>query len=565
MKKPKRIDITPKELEALLKRAEAALDQGDYELIKGMAEMIAYLSQAVEQKSTSAKRLLQMLFGGNTEKTKQVLDRLKKASSGTEIEPAGESTSEEEKSPPPKRKGHGRKASSEYTGAGRIPIPHESLKNGDRCPECDKGRVYKVKKPSVVIRVRGQAPFQATVFELEKFRCNLCGASFTAIAPEGLGEEKYDAASGSMIGLLKYGSGLPFNRLERLQACLGVPLPASTQWDIVDSVANRIYPAFDELKRQAAQGDIVHNDDTVMKVLSLMKENDQIRKAGGKSKKKGQSARTGMFTSGLVSIRDGKKVALFLTGRKHAGENLEDLLKKRAADLAPPIQMCDALNRNAPGDFQTLLANCLAHGRRLFVDVAGHFPEECIHVLEILKEVYKNDATARQQKMTPEERLKFHQAQSSPWMEELHDWLAGQIAEKKVEPNSGLGKAIRYMLKHWKKLTLFLREPNAPLDNNLCERALKKAILHRKNSMFFKTEHGAYIGDLFMSLIYTCELCGVNPFDYLTELQKHSEELFKKPADWMPWNYPAALPAGTDEQCPASLPGEAPSNLQKTG
>ncbi len=565
MKKPKRIDITPKELEALLKRAEAALDQGDYELIKGMAEMITYLSQAVEQKSSSAKRLLQMLFGGNTEKTKQVLDRLKKAPSGTEIQSAEKGTPEEEESPPLKRKGHGRKASSEYTGAGKIPIPHESLKSGDRCPECDKGRVYKVKKPSLVIRVRGQAPFQATIFELEKFRCNLCGASFTAMAPEGLGEEKYDAASGSMIALLKYGSGLPFNRLERLQACLGVPLPASTQWDIVDSMANRIYPAFDELNRQAAQGDIVHNDDTVMKVLSLINENDQKKKAKGKSKQEGKPARTGMFTSGLVSIRDGKKIALFQTGRKHAGENLEDLLKKRAVSLTPPIQMCDALSRNAPGDFQTLLANCLAHGRRQFVEVAENFPEECIHVLETLKEVYKNDATARQQEMTPSERLQFHQAESGPWMDKLHDWLNGQIDEKKVEPNSGLGKAIRYMLRHWKKLTLFLREPNAPLDNNICERALKKTIQHRKNSLFFKTEHGAYIGDLFMSLIYTCELCGVNPFDYLTELHKHSEELFKNPTDWMPWNYPATLPAGTDEQCPVSLPEDAPVNPQNPG
>jgi len=538
MKRPKRIDITPKELEALLRRAEEALDQGDYELIKAMAEMIAYLSQAVEQKSTSAKRLLQMLFGGSTEKTKQVLERLKKATDSVDAQSSSESSAED-KSPERMRKGHGRNGSSEYTGAERIPIPHESLKNGDRCPECDRGRVYKVKKPSVVIRVRGQAPLQATIFELEKFRCNLCGATFIAKPSESLGAEKYDAASGSMIALLKYGSGLPFNRLEGLQACLGVPLPASTQWEIVDSMANRVYPAFDELKRQAAQGDIVHNDDTVMKVLSLMKENDRKRKARGKSKKKGKPARTGMFTSGLISVLDGKKIALFLTGRKHAGENLEDLLKKRAVDLTPPIQMCDALSRNAPGDFQTLLANCLAHGRRQFVDVAENFPDECIHVLETLKKVYKNNAAARQQEMSAEDRLKFHQAHSGPLMEELHDWLTLQLEEKKVEPNSGLGKAIVYMLRHWEKLTLFLRVPNAPLDNNLCERALKKVIQHRKNSLFFKTEHGAYIGDLFMSLIHTCQLYGVNPFDYLTQLQEHSKDIFKKPQDWMPWNYQA--------------------------
>ncbi len=126
-------------------------------------------------------------------------------------------------------------------------------------------------------------------------------------------------------------------------------------------------------------------------------------------------------------------------------------------------------------------------------------------------------------------------------MKRLRTWLDAQLAEKKVEPNSGLGKAIQYMLRHWEPLTLFLREPGAPLDNNLCERALKKAILHRKNSLFYKTLNGAEVGDLYMSLIHTCELCDANPFDYLTELQRHAGELARNPAEWMPWNYHATL------------------------
>ena len=135
----------------------------------------------------------------------------------------------------------------------------------------------------------------------------------------------------------------------------------------------------------------------------------------------------------------------------------------------------------------------------------------------------------------------FIKKHSKPIMDGLNEWFESQFDEKKVEPNSGLGKAINYMRKHWKELTLFLREPGAPLDNNLCERALKKAILHRKNSLFYKTKHGAYIGDLFMSLIHTCILCKVNPFDYLTQLQKHSSLLFKNPAQWLPWNYKEAI------------------------
>jgi transposase len=252
---------------------------------------------------------------------------------------------------------------------------------------------------------------------------------------------------------------------------------------------------------------------------------------------KPEGERTGMFTTGIVSTREGHKIALFLSGRRHAGENLKDVLLRRAAELPPPIQMCDALARNLPGELATIVANCLAHGRRQFVEVADRFPKECRHVLESLSAIYHNDAMAREQKLSPEGRLCFHQAESSPVMEELHVWLVRQFDDRLVEPNSALGGAISYLLRHWEKLTLFLRVPGAPLDNNICEQALKKVIRHRRNSLFYKTQHGAHVGDVFMSLIHTCELCGANPFDYLTELERHTTKVISSPQDWMPWNY----------------------------
>jgi hypothetical protein len=241
-----------------------------------------------------------------------------------------------------------------------------------------------------------------------------------------------------------------------------------------------------------------------------------------------------MFTTGIVLTREGHKIALFLSGRQHAGENLKDVLVRRAAELPPPIQMCDALTRNLPGKLQTILANCLAYGRRQFVDVAERFPEECRHVLESLSVIYRNDALSQERKLSPEERLLFHQAESAPTMEELHVWLVRQFDERRVEPNSALGGAISYLLKHLEKLTL-------------CERALKKAIRHRRNSLFYKTCHGAHGGDILMSLIHTCELCGANPFDYLTELDRHADEAGVNPKHWIPWKYrhmltPTALP-----------------------
>ena len=539
MKGPKRIDLKPEEMDALLERVKAgSLKDGDYEVIKAMADTICILSQAVDEKATSIRRLLKMLFGASTEKAKNVLkdsdkekdsDESKTSSGNSEDAPEGKRDK-----PDKKRKGHGRNGAAAYTGADKIIVPNTELKFGDTCPECVKGKVYQMKVPKVVVRIVGNAPVTAKVYELEKLRCNLCGEIFTAKAPEKIGDEKYDETTGTMIALLKYGSGFPFNRLEGLQGSLGIPLPASTQWDIVERTGDRIYPVFRELIRQAAQGEVIYNDDTTMKILALMKENDED-----------ESSRKGMFTTGILSTINGRKIALFFTGRKHAGENMADLLEQRQSGLSPPIQMCDALSRNLPKDFLIILANCLAHGRRKFVEVAWNFPEECQYVIETLGQVYKNDEIAKDQNMSPAERLVFHQTESGPLMEQLKIWLNEQLDQKKVEPNSGLGQAISYMLKHWEALTLFLREPNAPLDNNLCEQALKKAILHRKNALFYKTEHGAYIGDMFMSIIHTCNLAGVNPFDYITALQKHSSEVFKNPQNWMPWNYTSMVPSDT--------------------
>jgi hypothetical protein len=230
--------------------------------------------------------------------------------------------------------------------------------------------------------------------------------------------------------------------LERLQDSLGIPLPAATQCEIMAEKAAELQPAYEELIRQAAQGEVLHNDDTSMRVLALNKA--QAHAAGA-------SERTGVFTSGIVSIAPGRDIALFFTGRQHAGENLADVLKQRAAELGAPIQMCDALSRNLPKlakELEIIVGYCLAHSRRRFVEVTPNFPDECRFVLESFREVYMNDTLARGQNMTAEQRLAFHQARSGPVMEQLKVWLRAQFEEKKVEPNSGLGVAITYLLKY---------------------------------------------------------------------------------------------------------------------
>jgi hypothetical protein len=295
-------------------------------------------------------------------------------------------------------------------------------------------------------------------------------------------------------------------------------------------------PAHEALIRRAAQGSVLHNDDTTMKVLKLTREQRAAALADDVSEE-----RTGVFTSGIVATGDGHRIALFFTGARHAGENLGAVLERRAAELPAPIQMCDALSSNTTSDFETLLSHCISHARRKYVEVAESFPEEVRFVLQTLREVYKTDARARQEGLTPEERLQRHKTESEPRMNALEQWMQAQFDERKVEPNSSLGEAIRYMQKYWTQLTLFLREGGAPLDNNVCERALKKAILHRKNSLFYKTLNGARVGDIFMSLIHTAELNDVGPFDYLVALLRHADEVRADPDQWMPWNYRATL------------------------
>jgi hypothetical protein len=246
-------------------------------------------------------------------------------------------------------------------------------------------------------------------------------------------------------------------------------------------------------------------------------------------------------TSGIVAESQGRKMVLFFTGHDHAGQNLAKVLAHRAKDLEPPLQMCDALAANVCAEFATVLCNCLAHGRRQFVDVIEHFPKECTHVIEVLAKVYAEDAHCRAQKMSTEQRLAHHQAASAAPLQGLHQWMNEQFDKRQVEPNSGLGQALRYMLKHWSKLTRFLHKAGAPLDNNIVERALKRAIRHRRNSLFYKNLKGAQVGDIYMSLIHTCQLCNVNAFEYLQALQIHVQDVVARPALWMPWNYPEQL------------------------
>lgn len=525
--------MSREELDSIIDRARTAgLSEADCNDLEAVIDTLAYITEELAEKNLTLARL-RAIFGLSTsEKMKDVLPRRDADKKGP-----GEGTAGKGKQKKKPRKGHGRNSADEYTGAEIIEVPHESLSPGSTCPTCEEGKVYARKdRPKTLVRISAQEPLGAKVYRLETFRCNRCGATFVAEPPEGVGDEKYDAKTAAMIALLRYGCGLPFNRLEGLERNFGIPLPASVQWELVRDAAKALRPVLEEMIRLAAQGRIVHNDDTNARILERIKEVAAI-KAAGREKEE----RTGTFTTGIQSVHDDYQIALYFTGRDHAGENLTKVLKYRDPLLGLILQMSDALDRNKPKGIETITSFCLCHARRKFVKLAETFPSACEYVLTMIGSVYRNEAHAKEGGFSDDERLAYHQENSQPIMDRLREWMDRQFEERLVEPNSSLGEAIEYMTERWDELTMFLRLPGAPLDNNAVERRLKLAIRHRSNSLFYKSQNGADTGDLFMSLLATAELAGANPFEYLVALIEHPEQIAAAPGDWMPWNYTRTL------------------------
>ena len=292
----RRIDVNLDELDQIIDRStRAPLSESEGQKLKTALHAMA-------------ERLVRKR---NTEKTSAVLP---------DAAPAGKPETGESATT-----GHGRNGAAAFTGADKVAVAHATLHSGDLCLECRRGKVYGLKEPATLVRFVGHAPLEATVFEMERLRCNACGQIFKADEPKAAGPAKYAETAVAMIALLKYGTGVPFQRLERLQEQLGMPLSAATQWDLMAAAAERIRSALEELIRQAAQGSVMHNDDTGMRILRLTRE------PGDK--------RTGTFTSGIVSIVGAWTIALYFTGWKHAGENLAEVLKQRVRELPAPIQM----------------------------------------------------------------------------------------------------------------------------------------------------------------------------------------------------------------------------------
>jgi transposase len=515
----------PEEIESLLERVRRnQLGEQDLRLLERLLRLLLSVVRFLEQKNTSLARLKRLLFGSPSDPP----------SSAPPASPVSAEPSDASPVPAPapeskaKRPGHGRLPGSAYTGATPVRCLHPQLHPGACCPDslCG-GRLFDTTAPAIFIRLTGQPLVGATRYEQQVLRCSACQQRYMAPLPAGVPAEKYDATADVAIVLAKYAAGLPFHRLAQMQQSCGVPLPESVQWERCEAVADALLPVYLRLRTQASQAEVLVGDDTGIQILSCCQENQQRTK----------DERHGLHTTGIVAHSLEPRphpVVLYTSGRQHAGENMGDLLRSRSSELAPPLQVGDALAANGSHPFPVIAVKCLAHARQQFTEMEEMFPEPCRYVREALATVYRYEAETRT--MTPDERLAHHQRYSAPVLEELRRWITEQFAQRLVEPNSVLGKALAYLQRHWEGLTQFLRYRQAPLDTNAVERVLKRVVLHRKNALFFRTEHGAAVGDILMSVIETCRANGIRAWEYLVRVVRQARAVREDPAGWLPWN-----------------------------
>ena len=535
--------IDPAEVEILIQKIEQnKLDERERRLIAALLRSFLYIVAQLQEKKITLLKIKDMIFGRKSEKNKKEKKKAGKGGDQTSEGGSGDGESVEQSREPSNEKdesagaesgeakrGHGRNPVSAYPGAKKVRCRHRELQSGHDCPDkrCE-GRVYPVLRPHQFTQFTGQPAITVTIYEQEVMRCNDCGKEYEATLPEGVSPKRYDETADAQMAISKCGLATPYNRSATMQRDCGMPLSESVMSERCEAVAEALRPIYEEMKRQAANGKVFYGDDTPARILELMKEN--------KEKKEGE--RRGMQTSGIfVRTKEGAYIALYMSGRKHAGENLEELFKMRSPCLELPIQMSDALASNWSGEKERIQAVCLAHARRKFWEIRSFYPNECGYVLERIGEIYRNEDVTKG--MSAEQRLEYHQTHSVEIMEELREWMEGEMAEKKVEPNSSLGKAVRYFLNNYAGLGAFLRYAEAPLDNNQAERALKPVVMIRKNSYFYKTGHGAEVGAIILSMITSCRLNGTNVWNWMVSVLKRSSEVSRNPAAFLPWVYKA--------------------------
>ncbi|NJN64565.1 MAG: IS66 family transposase [Acidobacteria bacterium] len=456
----------------------------------------------------------------------------------------------------PERKGHGRNGAGKYVNAQHIYHVLLSGVIGAICEACGIGRMSRYRE-KLIVAIKGQPLFDAAVHHFEQARCKLCGAIIRAeglaVAEQGLGSSyiTYEWSACAMLAVMHYFAGLPFKRIESLQAGWGIPMPDANQWTLADQSAELLLPLYRALERYGVRNaTALRIDDTGSMVISLQRE---IRAEMAVLEELGESTndvRTGINATGVYLETEQGKVLLFFTGRHHAGEIIDRILTHRStAEFNRDrklVKVSDAASKNFSHAHRDDLeeAVCNAHAYLKFRAVKDQFPEEHGLAGEVYKQVFDNDDVARAEGMSPHERMLYHRQHSLPEMRRLKKTCSDKLQSKLVEPNSPLWEPLTFIINQWERLTKFCMVPGTPLDTNVVEQMLIIPVRYLAASFNYKSQDGAEVGDLHMSLVGSANANGVEPVAYLTECLANHEDLAKRPEHYLPWAYRSRLEAG---------------------
>lgn len=453
----------------------------------------------------------------------------------------------------PKR-GHGRNGARAYRSAQHLLHELAAGVIGALCSGCRRSKMLRYRE-KLVVRVFGQPLFGAEVHHHEQARCRWCRRLVSASGPphivQGIGSDyiRYDHSAAAMLMVMHYFAGAPFKRLESLHAGWGIPFSDANQWQLMSEADDRLLPLYKALEKHAIQkATSFRIDDTGSKVIALQKQiaaEISALEALGESVK---DVRTGINATGIYWETPSGPVILFYTGRHHAGEIVDQLLRHRHVTGLKLVKCSDGASKNfdhVHGD--TLVeATCNAHALLKFRAIKDKYPAEYAAAGAVYKRVFDHDDEAKRLGLSPEGRLLHHRQHSKPLMLELKKMCEAKLQTRTVEPNSPLWEPLNFVLNQWDRLTRFCEAENVPLDTNLVEQALIMPVRYLAGSFNYHTQDGAVVGDHAMSLIATARKSHIEPVAYLTECLRCHEDLARRPEHYLPWVYRERLEQNRD-------------------
>lgn len=419
------------------------------------------------------------------QKLQEQMDRFQRKMFGSSSEKRGKGKGKTDKESPP-RQGHGPR---EQKNLPVVEVDHELAADERDCPTCGgdlkpMGEQAEVSEEITVIRRQ----FVIQRHKRHKYRCQCNAAVVTAPGPVRLPGHRYSLEFAAEVASDKYLDHLPLDRQVRRMRREGLEVTSQTLWDQIDALAKPLKPTWKALKGHVLGAPLIGADETHWRVMGSEHSKRWVWCA--------------CSAEGIVyEIHKSRSAAA-------AGELLAGY---EGIVMTDGYGAYKSLARAGP---KIRLVHCWAHARRKFTEAESFYPEPCKEILELIGKLYaleKAVPEAADREEALRLRAELRRENSRPVIQEIKDWAF----EQKASPESGLRKAIDYMLEHWTGLTRFLEDPEVPLDNNATERALRSVVLGRKNHLGSKSGRGTRVAALYYSLLESAKVCGVEPPAYL--------------------------------------------------